>query len=147
MKENKDLWVESPITKRKEVLVEYDDKQGESKMCIGSGFFTNENFLNYKKHPEFDIEAYESKMPELFKELRFDDGESYWYPCTIQTDTAMVFPNGTKENWKWCYAEIKALEEKVEGYESKLDIGNSKQFDRFLDASKEINGFSLGEFS
>ena len=94
MNKDKGTWIESPFTGKTEVMVESDDKQGERKMCIGSGYFTNEFPLNYKKHPDFDIERYESSMPKLMKALRFDDGESYWYPTTIRTDKGMVFPAG-----------------------------------------------------
>ena len=145
--DRKDIWEKSPITNREEVLADYDDKTGASKMCIGSGFYTNENPLNYKKNPDFDIEKYEKNMPNILKELRFDDGESYWYPCTISTATAIVFPAGTKEDWKWCYAEIKDLETQVGDYTSKLDIENAQYFERFIEASRLINGYSLDELS
>lgn len=138
-------WIKSPITNREEVLMHDDPADGVSKMCIGSGFYTNENPLNYKKNPDFDIEKYESKMPTILKELRFDDGESYWYPCTISTATAIVFPAGSKEDWKWCYAEIKDLENQVGDYTRKLDIESAQYFDRFIEASKLINGYSLDE--
>ena len=147
-------WKMSPITKREELLVEYDDKNGESKMCIGSGFFTNEYPLNYKKWPDFDIEKYEKNMPKLMKSLRFDDGESYWYPSTVRTKDAMVFPVGKPGDLKWCFAQVKELteEEKVESsqvvnYESKLDLENALYFDRYVDAIKRIRGYSLGSFT
>ncbi len=146
-------WIDSPITKRKEVLVEYDDKNRESKMCIGSGYFTNEYPLNYKKHKDFKIEKYEKTMPKLMKDLRFDDGESYWYPSTVQTEHGIVFPDGDSiEDWKWCYAPIKHLsEEEIEQssdiveYTSKIDMDNAKRYDRYLDAVKNVKGFSLNE--
>ena len=148
-------WKTSPITNREEVLVEYDDQNGESKMCIGSGFFTNEYPLNYKKWPDFDIGKYEKNMPKLMKELRFDDGESYWYPTTIQTSEGMVFPDGeSSKDWKWCFAPIVHLSEEeaknaseVVEYTSKIDMENAKRYDRYLDAVKNIKGFSLDGLS
>ena len=58
-KEQQVAWSVSPITKRKMVMTEYEDKNGESKMDMSSGFFTNDYPLNYKKNPEFDISEYE----------------------------------------------------------------------------------------
>ena len=149
-KKDKDLWAKSPITKRQEVLVEYDEKAGVSKMCIGSGFFTNEYPLNYKKHPDFEIAKYEKNMPQLMQDLRFDDGESYWYPTTIQTEDGMLFPSGiSKDDWKWAYAPIETLseDEKVGDYESKINMEKAKFFERFLEASKEMNGVDLDGLS
>ena len=141
-------WANSPITKREEVLVEYDDKNGESKMCIGSGFFTNEYPLNYKKHPDFEIGKYEKNMPRLMKDLRFDDGESYWYPTTIQTNEGMVFPDGeSKDQWKWCFAPIEDLEKIDEntGSDRMINMKKSKRFDRYIDAIKNLKGVNLDE--
>jgi hypothetical protein len=149
----KDIWAKSPITKKNHVLVDHDDKGGESKMCIGSGYFTNENPLNHKKNPDFDISRYEKNMPKLMKDIRFDDGESYWYPTTIQTDEGMIYPEGTKEKWYWSFTPIKKLSKdeskklsnKDTVYESKLDVSQTKRFDRFLEACKEMGGISFGE--
>lgn len=107
--ENGDVWTKSPITGKDRVLTEYDDKNGQTCMDLSSGFFTNEFPLNYKKHPDFDLDTFESKMPRLMKELRFDDGESYWYPSSIQTTEGIVFPTGNKEEYQWCYAPIVKL--------------------------------------
>ncbi len=149
-----DIWAESPITGKMQVLCEYDDKNRESKIDLSSGYYTNEYPLNHKKYPEFDLEKYESNMPSIVKDLKFDDGESYWYPSTMQTSTMMVFPVGSKESFQWCYAEVKTLtEEELKAYsqdvnyESKLDMENAKYYDRYLDAIQNVSGFSLGEFS
>ena len=141
-------WKMSPITKREELLVEYDDKNGESKMCIGSGCFTNEYPLNYKKWPDFDIEKYEKNMPKLMKSLRFDDGESYWYPTTIQTQEGIVFPDGNStDNWLWCYAPIEDLKEVDEqtGCNQKINMEKAERFERYLDAVKKLKGVNLDE--
>jgi len=152
-KKEKSEWVKSPITNKDHVIQEYDDAGGVSKMCIGSGFFTNEYPLNYKKHDDFPIEKYEEGMPQIMKDVRFDDGESYWYPTTIQTEKGMVYPEGTKDRWLWAYTPIKKLSkqesEKLSDndtvYESALDVQNTKRFERFLDACKEMGGISFGD--
>ena len=151
---NKDIWKKSPITGLEQVLCEYDDKSGECKMDLSSGFYTNENPLNHKKNTDLDIESYQSSMPKLIRDCRFDDGESYWYPATIQTKESIVFPVGSPEEIKWCYANIKMLtnkeleeSSKVISFESKIDMENAQYFDRYLDAVKKIKGYSLGDFT
>ncbi len=151
---DKDIWIKSPITGLEQVLCSYDEKSGVSKMDLSSGFYTNENPLNHKKNPDLDIETYESSMPKIIRDCRFDDGESYWYPSTVRTKDAMVFPVGKPGDLKWCFAQVKELteEEKVESsqvvnYESKLDLENALYFDRYVDAIKRIRGYSLGSFT
>jgi len=149
-----DIWTESPITGKTQVLTEHNDANGETKMDLSSGFFTNEYPLNHKKHPDFDIDTFESKMPQLMKDLRFDDGESYWYPSSVQTLDGIVFPVGTKEEYKWCYAPIVKLTQNEEKqysqdvkYESKIDMDNAQYYNSYLSAIKNIKGYSLGELS
>jgi len=145
----KGTWIESPLTKREEVMVENDAKNGLCKFCIGSGYFTNEYPLNYKKNKDFDLKGFEKNMPKLMKDLRFDDGDSYWYPTTIRTKDAMVLPVGdSTENWRWAYVKIvpltkEELKNELSKNDSKLDMDNAQYFERFIDASKLVNGVSL----
>jgi len=144
--DNKAEWVKSPITNENHVIQELDENHGVSKMCVGSGFYTNENPLNHKKNPDFDIEKYETNMPKLMKDLRFDDGESYWYPTTIQTEKGMVYPEGHKDKWGWSYTPISKLTKEESSsvsqgtlkYESKLETKDTKHFKRFLEACNEM---------
>lgn len=149
---NKELWVKSPITGKDMVMQEFDEKNGVSKIDLSSGYYTNEYPLNYKKHPNFDINEYESGMPDVVKLLKHDDGESYWYPSTIQTEESFVFPTIKEgENIKWCWAPVSQLTKKEKDtyssdidYESKVDMENAEYFDNYLDACKKVNGFALG---
>ena len=102
-------------------------------------------------------------MPDLIKKLRYDDGEAYWYPATIQTEHSFVFPAGTvalagedgslgKNQIKWCWAPVSKLtleEKKVFSedidYESKLDMEKAEYFLSYLEACKKVKGFSLGD--
>tara|TARA_R110001592_G_scaffold215613_2_gene468997 strand:+ start:2677 stop:3165 length:489 start_codon:yes stop_codon:yes gene_type:complete len=157
-----EIWTKSPITGKDMVMQEFDDKNGVSKIDLSSGFFTNEFPLNYKKHSDFDIKKYEKGMPEIIKDNRFDDGESYWYPSTIQTEECLVFPSGLlqgikknedgteevlEERLKWCWAPVKALKEseKVGDFESKADMEEAEYFINYLDACKKVKGFGLGD--
>tara|TARA_R100000152_G_C6713159_1_gene140415 strand:- start:310 stop:786 length:477 start_codon:yes stop_codon:yes gene_type:complete len=151
-------WTKSPITGKDMVLQEFDDRNGVSKIDLSSGFFTNEYPLNYKKWPDFDIEEYEKGMPEIIKDLRFDDGESYWYPSTIQTKECLVFPAGTvqltdgkkmygNDLIKWCWAPVEDLEEgeKIGNFESKANMDKAEYFVSYVDACKKVKGFGLGD--
>ena len=94
---------------------------------------------NYKRNPNNEIEDYEKDMPETIKRLRFDDGESYWYPSILQTEEEIVYPSGESyETITWHYAKF--LEPKV----TVIDTDSIKDYDSYLEASKQINGHSLG---
>ena len=140
-------WTKSPQTGEKTVIQEFDDKNGVSKIDIGTGYYTNEYPLNYKKWPDFDIESYEKNMPSILKELRFDDGESYWYPSTLQTENEMLFPAMVGDNTKWCYAPIdKETSGTYESlkFEKKVQMDKAEYFDTYLEAAKKVRGYSLG---
>jgi hypothetical protein len=156
---NNNEWAKSPITGKDMVLQELDEKTGVSKMDLSSGMYTNEYPLNYKKHPDFDINEYESSMPKIVKELRYDDGESYWYPATIQTKDCFVFPAGTVEltngvntkggkKIKWCWAPVaEGTDDALEGtdLEAKVDMKRATFFVEYLEACKMVKGFGLGD--
>jgi len=157
-----DMWTKSPITGKDMVMKEFDEKNGVSQIDLSSGYFTNEYPLNYKKHPDFDIKKYEEGMPEIIKDNRFDDGESYWYPSTIQTKECLVFPSGIiqgvttsedgmeevkEERLKWCWAPVESLDEgeKIGDFESKANMEKAEYFINYLDACKKVRGFGLGD--
>ena len=145
-------WTESPQTKRMMVMQEFDEKNGVTKIDLSTGFYTNEYPLNYKKHPDFDLEKYESGMPKVVKENKFDDGESIWYPSTLRTSSEMIFPQKLDEQIMWCYAKVKPLSESEKAkyssdidFESYLDMDNAEFFESYLEAAKKCSGFSLGD--
>tara|TARA_R110001592_G_scaffold168147_2_gene403980 strand:+ start:472 stop:954 length:483 start_codon:yes stop_codon:yes gene_type:complete len=158
---NNESWTKSPITGKEMVLQEFDETNGVSKMDLSTGYFTNEYPLNYKKHPDFDIKKYEESMPEIIKDNKYDDGESFWYPCTIQTAECLVFPSGIlqgvsvkdgvetikEERLKWCWAPIEKLaeEEQVGSFEDKANMEKAEYFINYIDACKKVKGFGLGD--
>ena len=143
-----DSWVESPQTGQKMVIQDFDDKNGVSKVDISTGFYTNEYPLNYKKHPKFNIKKYEKKMPRVMVDMRFDDGESYWYPSILRTESDMLFPANVDGKIKWCYAPIK---KEMSGnyndlsFESIVDMSKAEYFEKYIDAAKKVRGYSLGD--
>ena len=130
-------WVESPITKRMTVMQELNENTGVSKMDISTGYFTTEFPMNHKKNGVEKISEYESTMPESIKRLRFNDGESYWYPSTLQTKKDVIFPSGeTYEAVTWHYAKLNA--------EAEIDGKTIVDCESYLEAAKLTNGTSLG---
>ena len=129
-------WVESPITKRMMVMQEFDDKHGVSKMDISTGYFTNEFPMNHKKNGLDKITEYESTMPESIKRLRFDDGESIWYPSTLQTTKEVIFPSGDDyENVSWHFARLNST--------GNIDPKTVVDCKTYLEAAKLVNGHTL----
>ena len=129
-------WVESPITKRMMVMQDLNENTGVTKMDISTGYFTNELPMNYTKNGEAGIKEYESSMPDSIKRLRFDDGESIWYPSTLQTTREVIFPSGdTYENVSWHFANLKDNKE--------IDPKTIVDCKTYLEAAKLVNGHSL----
>ena len=79
----------------------------------------------------------------------------WWIQINIFTPKIWIFGvniSGEKDNIKWCLAKIKPLTEKEMkelsqhiDFTSKLDMENAQYFDTYLEAVKEMNGFSLGD--
>jgi len=131
-------WTISPITKRMTVMQELDEKTGVNKMDISTGYYTLEFPLNHTKHKPEDVEQYESTMPKSVKRLRFDDGEAYWYPSTIQTKDALIWPTGeTYENITWNYAKINELAQVIEETTTTVPT--------YLEAAKLMEGNSISK--
>ena len=99
-----DLTEISPFTNNKSVIVENTDKGVETRICMDTGYTTNSE---YKIGSDI-IEEIESTTSQLIKDLRFSDIllNQYWYPTTAMFSTGMIYPDGTKDDWKWCYAPI-----------------------------------------
>ena len=107
--------------------------------CYGCGFQSN----SLMKEGELIVEEQEEILPELYKDLKFEDeGGQIWYPSTINLPTqGMVFANGsTVSNWKWAAVKaIKVTEEekkkypipgkKNKYYEHRMDMSTMKQFE------------------
>jgi len=106
--------------------------------CYGCGFQSN----TLMREGEELMEEQMKSLPELYKDLRFEDkNNQVWFPSTINlTEQGMVFANGSStKNWKW--AAVKAIqvtdEEKLkypipnkegEFYKWRMDMTTIKQF-------------------
>lgn len=101
--------------------------------CLGCGFLTNDLL----KEGDYDVEAYESEMPELFKDIKYIDEEGrVWYPNVINLETkGTVFPNGSsKESWQWAgIKNVPLTEEEKENprFKGKQYKSDSKTLENF----------------
>ena len=83
--------------------------------CYGCGFQTN----SLMKEDEEFFEQQSQTLPELYKDLFYNDGDKIWMPSAINLpQQGMIFANGpSKEQWGW--AAVKAVpitEEEKEKY-------------------------------
>jgi hypothetical protein len=100
--------------------------------CFGCGFTSNSTLTEDK------LEEVESVIPQLYKDLRFQDEKKlYWYPSTvILEDKSMVFADGkNKDEWKWAAVQSK---------EGKADMETIKYFEEkeFIEALDYIDFFT-----
>lgn len=103
--------------------------------CLACGFITNDLL----KTGEYDLEAYEAEMPELFKDIKYvDDKNRVWYPNVINIEEkGTVFPNGSsKDNWHWAgIKNVRLTEEELESdrFKGKTHKSDSKTLENFKD--------------
>ena len=118
----------------------YENKITEdvtTKHCFGCGFCTN----SLMKNGEEFFEQQKTVLPELYKDLLFEDKEGLtWMPASINKPMkGMVFIDGTDtNNWGWCGVKAtKVTEEekekfkilnKEEYYSHKMDMTTKKNF-------------------
>ena len=115
--------------------------------CWGCGFQTND----LMKEGEFDFDAFEEALPELYKDVKYKDEEGrVWYPISINiSDKGTVFLNGkTAENTFWSAIKVILLTEeekkqpKYKGLEYKSDAKSLKDFGNdFIEACDYIGLF------
>ncbi len=124
----------------------------KSYFCFGCGFESNDLMVIR----EFDFEQYEETLPELYKDIKTDDGSGrIWYPITINIeDKGTVFAKGTSlADWMWAGIKVKEVSKeeqekfKVPGsdktYKYKTDMTTLKEFSQwdFMDALEYIGFF------
>lgn len=115
--------------------------------CWGCGFQTND----LMKEGEFDFEAYEETLPELYKDIRDIDEEGrVWYPISLNiADKGTVFLNGTSVNdVHWSAIKVVELTEeeknepKYKGLTYKSDAKSLQSFGNdFIEACDYIGIF------
>lgn len=118
-----------------------------SYFCWGCGFQTND----LMKKGEFDLEAYEETLPELYKDVKYTDEESrVWYPISINVPSkGTVFLNGkSADQTEWSAIKVVELTEeerqqpKYKDLQFKSDAKSLKSFDNdFIEAMDYIGMF------
>jgi Zn ribbon nucleic-acid-binding protein len=106
--------------------------------CFNCGYATSD----LMREGEFDVEAYEQEMPELYKDLKYIDEETrVWYPQAINVeDKGTVFANGSSvEDWQW--SGIKSIELTEEEKENSKFKGKTHKSD-----SASLKGFGSDFF-
>ena len=119
-------------------------------LCCGCGYTTNSFF---KEGSEMVLDA-EKSTAQIVVELKFVDPNTNlaWYPSVIQVkDKGMVFPEGTKSDWKWAFAPIIEINDEerkkypIPGsendyYQTRLAVEHAERYEMsdFIGALKRI---------
>ena len=117
----------------------------KSYMCFNCGFTSNSA---YTKGSDA-LKKAEDSSTELMREISlFDyDRKIKWVPSVLNMGKfGVIYPEGTKNNWVWKWAQITKLTEdekkdpKYQGHDNKLDIENAKEYGQheFLQACKDM---------
>jgi hypothetical protein len=134
----------SPITGEQEVIVELTDTGLLTKLCMGSGYYTDSSL-------ELGSDAqiqYESTLPRICIDKRHVDVENLvWYPFVFSLDKAVIFPDESdnkKMVWKVCEI-IDFTEDDIKNYPNarikrKVDVDNCIEFkaDAFTAAFEKL---------
>ena len=139
----------SPFTDDFDVIVEYDEKFRESRMCMVSGYTTSELY----KVDSLDIEKIEKSTSKFIRDMRYEDKDlgQYWYLSTITTSNGIIYPEGNKDHYEWVFSPVIQLTEEEkkeypvpgkegEYYETRVGIEHSQRFQshNFLGACKSL---------
>lgn len=89
----------SPITGNKSVVVDQDPATGLiSKLCLESGYTTNSFLIDGSK----TMQDLETQLPKIARDLKVVDQLGWvWIPMMQNTEKAVIYPFGTKEEWVW----------------------------------------------
>ena len=116
-----------------------------SYMCFACGFASNSLYVNDSDA----LKKVRESSTELMREISmYDyDRDIHWFPSILNMGKlGMIYPEGTKDNWVWKFAEVRKLspeEQKdpvYEGNEYTLDMENAKQYGQyeFMEACVEM---------
>ena len=85
--------------------------------------------------------------PQLVQDLQYHDEVRgiVWFPCVINMgEMGIIFPEGTKKDYKWKYAKLVDITEEqrdiYEGHTKRLDVENANTYDKdnILQACKDM---------
>ena len=122
-----------------------DLEKFSSFICFNCGFMSNSTY----KRDSDAVKKMEESSTELMRDIKFFDYEReiFWFPTILNMGKfGMIYPEGTKDNWSWKFAQVRELTEEeqknsmYEGHEHTLDIENAKEYGQyeFLQACQEM---------
>lgn len=123
----------SPITGKDEVIVELSDSGLLTKLCMGSGYYTDSSLVLGSDNQI----QYESTLPRICIDKRHIDVDNcVWYPFVFSLDTAVIFPDEGNERklvWKVC-AIVDFTDDDIKSYPNakikrKVDVDNAFEFE------------------
>lgn len=99
----------SPITKNKSVLVEYTDDIGFFKMCMESGYSTQEDWV-FKSDA---CKKFNESAPDVVRWSQFVDmnTKQVWYRLTITSGTTILYPDEYDGDYIWKVGKYRFLNE------------------------------------
>ena len=122
-----------------------DIENFSSFICFNCGFMSNTLYTNDSDA----LNRLKESTSELMNEISFYDYDRkiHWFPTILNMGKfGMIYPEGTKDNWSWKFAQVRELSEEeqkdptYEGHEHTLDIENAKEYGQyeFLQACQEM---------
>ena len=114
-----------------------------SYLCFSRGFMSD------SRYEVGNLQLIENmkSSPQLVRESQFEDKKRgiIWFPSVINMGKlGMIFPEGTKDNYKWKYAKVVDIPESerhmYENHTQRLDIENAETFEQsnFVGACKSM---------
>ena len=131
-------------------LVEDINEFHKAYTCLSCGFASSD----LMREGEYDVEAYEELLPELYKVIKTVDSENrVWYPYPRnEVSKGSVFAEGTSlEHWGWSAIKSVPLSKedkkskKFKGQKYKADATTKMEFgkDGYFEACDYIGFFNL----
>tara|TARA_Y100001937_G_scaffold122272_1_gene182360 strand:+ start:2076 stop:2516 length:441 start_codon:yes stop_codon:yes gene_type:complete len=123
----------------------FEDIQEEfsSYLCFACGYMSDSRY----KIGSVNLIENLKTSPQLVQDLQYHDKARgiVWFPCVINMgEMGIIFPEGTKKDYKWKYAKLVDIPEEqrdiYEGHTKRLDVENANTYDKdnFLQACKDM---------
>ena len=123
----------------------FEDIQEEfsSYLCFACGYMSDSRY----KIGSVNLIENLKTSPQLVQDLQYHDKVRgiVWFPCVINMgEMGIIFPEGTKKDYKWKYAKLVDIPEEqrdiYEGHTKRLDVENANTYDKdnFLQACKDM---------
>lgn len=122
-----DFYELSPITGENTVMSEVDSNGNKHKLCMKTGYATNDNLINDSDYAKETLE----KSSTLVNTFKITDSEGYlWLPMNTATNKVAIFPKENLDDYSvfdWAVCPIIAQENR----EYSIDYDNAKLFGMF----------------